>query len=99
MANTLLSIQVIPKTPGPNDDVIPYVDEAIHVIASSGVKYEVGPLETTMEGELSELLAIVEQINRKMIDIGCPNVIAQVKIAHYPEGASMDALTEKHRDA
>ncbi|MDQ0160254.1 thiamine-binding protein [Alkalibacillus salilacus] len=99
MANTLLSVQVIPKTPGPNDDVIPYVDEAIKVIDESGVKYEVGPLETTMEGELNKLLAIVEDINRKMIEIGCPNVISQVKIAHYPDGASMDALTEKHRHA
>lgn len=35
MANTLLSIQVIPKTPN-NEDSIPYVDTAIEVIQKSG---------------------------------------------------------------
>ena len=32
---------------------IPYVDEAIKIIVESGIKYEVHPLETTMEGDLT----------------------------------------------
>ncbi len=94
MANALLSIQVIPRPPG-NEDVISMVDHAIAVIANAGVKYRVGPLETTMEGELSQLLDIVRQVSEKMIELGCPSVISQVKIYHT-EGASMDRLTEKY---
>lgn len=95
MAKTLLSLQVIPRTPH-NEDVIPYVDRAIAVIADSGVNYRVGPLETTMEGELTELLGIVEKVNDEMVAMRCPSVISQVRIYHNTEVASMDGLTEKH---
>lgn len=94
MANALLSIQILPKTPGGE---IPYVDRAVQVIQESGVKFEVHPLETTMEGELRELLAIVEQMNQAMIEMGSPNVISQIKIYYNPEGTSMAKLTEKYR--
>ncbi|RFF27257.1 MULTISPECIES: MTH1187 family thiamine-binding protein [unclassified Wenzhouxiangella] len=95
MANALVSLQVIPRPPD-NEDVIPLVDRAIAVIADSGVKFRVGPLETTMEGELSHLLDIVREVSDQMVELGCPSVISQVKIFHTPAGASMDRLTEKY---
>lgn len=95
MANALVSIQIIPKTPN-GEDVIPYVDAAIAVIEEAGVPYQVSPLETTMEGNLTELLAIVQKMNERMIEIGSPSIISQVKIL-YTEDASMDKLTEKYR--
>ncbi|MFE6799781.1 MULTISPECIES: MTH1187 family thiamine-binding protein [Paenibacillus] len=96
MANALVSIQIIPKTKN-GEDVIPYVDRAIEVIQQSGVKHEVHPLETTMEGDLNELLDVIRKMNEAMIEFGSPNVISQVKIYFNPEGASMDKLTEKYR--
>ena len=96
MANALVSIQIIPQTPN-GEDVIPYVDAAIEVIAQSGVPYQVAPLETTMEGELGQLLRIVENMNTKMTELGAPSIISQVKIYHNPENASMATLTEKYR--
>ncbi|MFC0216662.1 MTH1187 family thiamine-binding protein [Paenibacillus chartarius] len=96
MANALVSIQIIPKTPG-GADVIPYVDRAIDVIEEAGVKYLVGPLETTMEGELDVLLDVVKRMNAAMIEMGCPNVISQMKIYYNPTGASIDRLIEKYR--
>lgn len=96
MANALLSIQIIPKTKD-GENVIPYVDEAISVIQQSGVKYEVHPLETTMEGDLEHLLKIIADMNRKMIEKGSSNVISQVKILYQPAGIEMSDLTEKYR--
>ncbi|WP_404457876.1 MTH1187 family thiamine-binding protein [Oceanobacillus kapialis] len=96
MANALVSIQIIPKTKN-GEDSIPYVDAAIEVIEKSGVKYQVNPLETTMEGELTELFTIIEQMNEKMASLGCPSIISQVKVYYKPDGASMDVLTEKYR--
>ncbi len=95
MANALLSIQILPKTKN-NEDIIPYVDRAIAVIHESGVPYRVGPLETTMEGDLAQLMQIVQRMNDEMIAMGCPNVISQVKIYYNPSGASMAKLTEKY---
>jgi uncharacterized protein YqgV (UPF0045/DUF77 family) len=95
MANALLSMQVLPRTPN-NEDVIPFVDQAIAQIAESGVKYRVGPLETTMEGDLHRLLEIVGRVSDRMVELGCPSVISQVKVYHNPAGASMERLTEKY---
>jgi uncharacterized protein (TIGR00106 family) len=97
MANALVSIQILPTTPG-GESVYPYVDRAIDIIKASGVPYRVGPLETTMEGELGELLGIVERMNEAMAELGCPSVISQVKIYYNPSGASMDRLLEKYPD-
>ncbi|MGD6965486.1 MTH1187 family thiamine-binding protein [Rossellomorea vietnamensis] len=96
MKNSLVSIQIIPKTKN-GEDVISYVDAAIAVIEDSGVKYEVHPLETTMEGDLTELMNVIEKMNEKMIELGSRNVISQVKILYQPSGISMDQLTEKYK--
>jgi uncharacterized protein (TIGR00106 family) len=96
MANSLVSIQIIPK-PADGGDVIPYVDEAISIINESGIKYEVHPLETTMEGELTHLFTVIEKMNNRMIEMGCKNVISQIKVLYQPVGITMDTLTEKYR--
>jgi uncharacterized protein YqgV (UPF0045/DUF77 family) len=96
MTNALVSIQIIPKTPN-GEDVIPYVDAAIAIIDEAGVPYQVSPLETTMEGDLTNLLGIVQKMNERMVELGSLSIISQVKIFYKPEGASMDKLTEKYR--
>jgi uncharacterized protein (TIGR00106 family) len=96
MANALVSIQILPKTKN-NEDIIPYVDRAIAVIDQSGVKYHVSALETTMEGDLDELLEIVKAMNAAMLEMGSTSVLSQIKILYKPEGASIDVLTHKYR--
>lgn len=95
MSNALVSIQVLPKTPS-GESSIPFVDRAIAIIDQSGVSYRVGPLETTMEGELHQLLEIVGKINEAMVNEGCPQVMSQVKVFYRPEGISIGALTKKY---
>lgn len=96
MANSLVSIQIIPKTKN-GENVIPYVDEAIAIIDASGIKYEVHPLETTMEGDLDQIFAVIKKMNEKLIEIGSSNVISQIKILFQPDGITMDTLTEKYK--
>ncbi|TDM04130.1 thiamine-binding protein [Macrococcus carouselicus] len=95
MADTLMSIQIIPKTPN-GEDVIPYVDQAIAVIQESGLPYVVNPLDTTIEGDMPELLALIDKMNRKMMAEGVVSVISQVKFYHAP-AASMSELVKKYR--
>jgi uncharacterized protein (TIGR00106 family) len=96
MPNALVSIQIIPKAQS-SQELYSLVDAAIEVIKQAGVKYEVHPLETTMEGEFSQLMGIIEKMNQRMIELGSPNVISQIKILFQPEGITMDRLTEKYR--
>lgn len=95
MAHTLVSIQIIPRTPN-GENIIPYVDRAIAIIDQSGVPYRVGPLETTMEGELPQLLKIIEQMNEEMVKMGAASILSQVKILHQPDGISISELTQKY---
>ena len=97
MIDTLMSIQIIPSTPA-GQDVIPFVDEAISVIDASGLNYRVGPLETTVEGDMSELLILIQKMNERMIELEVESVISQVKFYHVPEGISIATLTEKYDD-
>jgi len=59
MAAVNVSLQVIPCVP--ENQIYPVVDKVIDLIAKSGVKYEVGPMETTMEGDIDTLLEIVKK--------------------------------------
>jgi uncharacterized protein YqgV (UPF0045/DUF77 family) len=97
MAQALLSVQIIPKTAN-GEDTIPYVDKAIAIIQQSGVPYRVGPLETTMEGEFEELLAILKRLHEAMLELGCPSVMSQVKLLVGGPLASMERLLEKYPD-
>jgi len=95
MGNSLVSVQIIPKTKD-GEDVIPYVDEAIKIIIDSGLKYDVHPLETTIEGDLNSIFNLITKMNERMIEIGSSNVITQVKILYQPSGIQMEDLTEKY---
>ena len=95
MSDTIMSIQIIPKTPN-GENVIPYVDRAIEVIEASNLKYIVNPLETSIEGNMNELLKLIELMNKEMREMGCPSIISQVKFYHAEE-VSMDVLVQKYR--
>lgn len=96
MAEALVSIQIIPKTPN-GEDSIPLVDEAIAVIEEAGVPYQVGPLETTMEGDMAELFTTIEKMNQRMHELNCPSVISQIKVySRKDQQASMKELTKKY---
>jgi uncharacterized protein YqgV (UPF0045/DUF77 family) len=95
MDDTLMSIQIIPKTPN-NEDVIPYVDEAIKIIQDSGLPYRVGPLETTIQGDMNECLILIQKLNDRMVELEVPSTISQVKFYHVPEGITIETLTGKY---
>lgn len=99
MAQALLSIQILPRLKQGDSDIIPYVDRAIEIIKQSGVPYRVGPLETTMEGDLDRLLDIVKQMNAAMFELGSPSVLSQIKLSVDGSGnASMAKLLQKYPD-
>jgi uncharacterized protein (TIGR00106 family) len=98
MAQALLSIQILPKV-NAGEEVIPYVDRAIEIIKASGVPYRVGPLETTMEGDLDHLLDIVKQMNAAMFEMGSPSVMSQIKlVVDGQKSASIARQLQKYPD-
>ncbi len=95
MAKINVSLQVIPNVSP--ERVYPVVDKVIAMIDASGVNYEVGPMETTMEGELDELLEIVKKAQSICIEEGAKRVMSMVKIDYRPEGVTIDEKIGKYR--
>lgn len=95
MAIVNVSLQVIPNVP--EEQIYPVVDKVIEMIDKSGVKYEVGPMETTMEGELDELLEIVKKAQKICTAEGAKRVVSVVKIDYKEEGVTMDEKISKYR--
>lgn len=90
-----VSFQVIPVVP--EEDIYDVVDRVIEHIASSGVKYEVGPMETTMEGELGKLMDIVKESQDICVKHGASRVLSVVKIDYKPEGVTIEEKVSKYR--
>lgn len=95
MSNINLSLQVIPMVP--EYEVYDVVDKVIEYIDSTGVNYEVGPMETTMEGELEELLNIVKKVQSICVNYGAKRVLSVIKIDYKPEGVTMNEKVHKYR--
>jgi uncharacterized protein YqgV (UPF0045/DUF77 family) len=90
-----VSLQIIPHVD--EDDVYDVVDAVIQHIRASGCRYEVGPMETTMEGELTELLRIVAEAQQICVSRGARRVLSVVKIDYKPGGVTMDEKVAPHR--
>ncbi|MGE5550819.1 MAG: MTH1187 family thiamine-binding protein [Bacteroidota bacterium] len=94
-----VAFQVLPMTAGEKELVFAAVDRAIAVVDAAGVKYEVGPLETVMEGEIEELLALVYRAQAAVKEAGIKSVLTYVKIVNSDEPCSSEEKVAKYRAA
>jgi uncharacterized protein (TIGR00106 family) len=81
-----VSVQVLPLVP----ELFPVVDRAIRVIRDSGVKHVVGPMETTMEGPLDQLMDVAKAAHLSCFEAGAEKVVTIVKIADSVGGTTID---------
>ena len=80
-----IALQVLPKAEN-DKELCRMVDEVIAYIKSTGLKYEVGPFETTIEGDdYDKLMDIVKECQHVAIKAGAPQVSAYVKVVYNPE--------------
>jgi uncharacterized protein (TIGR00106 family) len=72
------SIQIVPIVL----DKHPYqwVDDAIAIIQNSGIKYEVGPFATVLEGTYEEVMLVINQVNEFLYEKGCAEWITNLQI-------------------
>ena len=85
-----IAIQVLPKVET-DAEVVRIVDEVIAYIQSTGLTYQVGAFETTIEGEsYDELMDIAKECLKVAVRSGAPKVSAYIKVVYRPDG---DILT------
>jgi len=90
------SIQIIPVV----QDRHPYqwVDEAIAVIQQSGIKHEVGPFATVIEGKYTEVMQVIDSINGYLYSRGCHECICNAQVQIRSGGdITGDEKTEKFK--
>ncbi len=95
--NASIAIQVLPGVES-EEKIIMIVDEVIAYIKDTGLSYYVGPFETTIEGELEELMQIIKECQYIAIKAGCSSVMSYIKINYKPEGGvlTIDKKVSKH---
>lgn len=90
------SIQLLPVV----QDRHPYewVDEAILIIQQSGIKHEVGPFATTLEGTYAEVMDVINKVNEHLLSGGCPEWISSVQLQIRSKGdMTADEKTAKYK--
>ncbi|MPZ98945.1 MAG: thiamine-binding protein [Dehalococcoidia bacterium] len=96
----LVEIECLPNPPGSGDNRYAHVEAAIAVIQQSGLRYEVDPLGTTIEGEPEALWPLVRRVHEACLEAGARSVVSVVKFAQSADeasGSTMESLTSKFR--
>lgn len=94
MPQANLSLQILPVVE--EERIYPVVDMVIELIQASGLNYVVGPMETSVEGNLAELLDLVKRAHELCCEAGVPRVISVVKIDYKPDGVTIDEKIHKY---
>ncbi|MCV3296590.1 MAG: thiamine-binding protein [Oenococcus sp.] len=94
-----IAVQVLPIT-ADRDDVIRIVDYVIAYIDKSGVNYQVGPFESTLEGDYDQLMAILKELPKVAAQITDVPVMVYSKInmATKSDVLTIAKKTDKYRD-
>ncbi len=78
MKQVNIALQILPQSN--TKDTYTIVDEAIALIRDSGLKYQVTPFETVMEGDYDRIMKLVKEIQIKCYESGAEGIIANLKI-------------------
>jgi uncharacterized protein YqgV (UPF0045/DUF77 family) len=91
----IAEIQVAPSPAGTAENPHAHVEAAIAVIQASGLRYEVGALGTTLEGDDDLVWATLRAAHEAMLAAGADAGISHIKVASV--NRTMDSLTAKFR--
>jgi uncharacterized protein YqgV (UPF0045/DUF77 family) len=80
-------LQVLPN--GKDMDTDGVIPKIIEVIKNSGLKYEIGPMETVIEGSFDEVMLIIKTTQAVGIQMGATEVLTNVKLHYKPDGVSI----------
>lgn len=72
-----LGIQVVPILDA--NSGYPIIDTCINLIQQSGVKHEVTPFETVLEGPYKEIMQLVDQVYHKVNELS-PETVINIRI-------------------
>ncbi len=72
------AIQIVPISTSP--DLYEIIDKAIDVIKQSGLRYEVGPMETVIQGDYDTVFAVAKKAQQVCLDAGADEIVVTMKV-------------------
>ncbi len=77
----LATFTVIPL--GVPDGAKQLIAEALKIVDASGLSYQLGPMNTTIEGDSDEVMRVVMQCHRRLLELA-PRVMTSILIDDRP---------------
>jgi len=91
-----MTLQVIPM--GSGSKTYGIIDEAIKVIQTSGIRYQVCPFETVLEGDYDKLMNVLKKAQEVCFKYGAESILTHIKIEwHRDRDASIDEKVSKYK--
>lgn len=79
MNNINVALQILPSGL-PKEKAYEIVDEAIKVIAASGLKYLVCPFETVIEGPYDKVMQTLDAAQEAAFEAGAEDMLVYIKV-------------------
>ena len=89
-----IALQILPSSATKHPYSI--VDEAIKVIANSGLKYRVTPFETVIEGAYNDVMRVAEEAQEACYAAGAEKLMTYIKIQSSKSDVSIEDKMEKY---
>jgi len=91
----IVEVSVVPIGTG-STSVSEYVRAACAVIRQSGLKHELNPMGTCIEGDLDAIFALIRRVHETLAGMGCCRLVTTVKIDDRRDKAqTMQAKVER----
>ena len=75
----IAEVSIVPLGTG-NVSVSEYVADAVHVLQKSGLKYQVTPMGTIIEGNLEDVLQVIKRMHETPFARGIQRVYTTIKL-------------------
>jgi uncharacterized protein YqgV (UPF0045/DUF77 family) len=95
----IAEIHCSPTPPGTDDEQYAHIKAAIRLAQDSGLKYEVGALGTTVEGDPDAVWGLLRRMHESTLESGAQSIISNIRFAQRAgeDGPRMDALVAPYR--
>ncbi len=90
-------LQVVPHAEGL--EIYSLIDKAIEVIQNSGLRYQVTPMETVIEGSYNEVMEVIKKAQEATLAAGAEELVVSIRL--HIKGSvdvSFEEKTKKFND-
>lgn len=91
------AIQIVPISKTHHPYVL--IDKAIDVIKESGLRYEVCPMETVIEGDYEVIMQVIKKAQEACLEAGADEIVVTIKVhARKDSGVTWEEKNTGLRD-